>query len=52
MINCHQTAENENKFLKIQKNLQPLKRILALPTWGQICIVSELMPFTVEIFPT
>ena len=31
-----------NKQLKIKKNWTPLKRILALPTWGQKCIVSEL----------
>ena len=32
--NCKQTAENQNKCI-------PLKRILALPTMGQKCIVSE-----------
>ena len=30
--------------MKIKKNCTHLKRILALPTWGQKCIVSELQP--------
>ena len=27
------------------KNMSTLKNILALPTWGQICTVSEQQPF-------
>ena len=41
--NCKQTAENANKFLKIEKNLPPLKRILALTTY----IESEMHSFRV-----
>ena len=40
--NCKQTAENCIQTAENQKNCTPLKRILALPTWGQKCIVSEL----------
>ena len=40
--NCKQTAENCKQTAENQKNWTPLKRILALPTWGQKCIVSEL----------
>ena len=42
--------KNVNKFLKIEKKLPPLKRILALPTWGQICTVSVLQPFLSDFF--
>ena len=35
--------KNVNKFLKIEKTqILPLKHILASPTLGQICNVSEL----------
>ena len=30
------------------KKLPPLKPILALPTWGQICLVSEIHPFEIK----
>ena len=33
-----------------KKKLPPLKRILALPTWGQICTVSVLQPFLSDFF--
>ena len=36
--------KNVNKFSKLKK-LPPLKRILALPMRGQICIDLELQPF-------
>ena len=42
MKNCKQTAENCIQTAENQKNCTPLKRILALPTWGQKCIVLEL----------
>ena len=32
-------------FTIFQKKLPPLKHILALPTWGQESLVSELQPF-------
>ena len=32
------------------KNLPPLKHILALPTQGQICIVTELQPLEISTF--
>ena len=32
-----------NKQLKNQNECRPLKLILALPTWGQKCIVSQLL---------
>ena len=32
------------------KKLPPLKPILALPTWGQICLVSEIHPFEIKNF--
>ena len=38
--------KNVNKCPKTQKNLPPLKHILALLTWGQICTDSVLQPFT------
>ena len=34
------------------KRLPHLERILALPTWDQICTVSELQPFLSELFHT
>ena len=33
-----------------QKKLSPLKRILALPTWGQKCLIPELQPFEIKNF--
>ena len=33
--NCTQSAENQNKCTL-------LKHILAFPTWGQMCIITEL----------
>ena len=33
----------------ISNKLLPLKHILALPTWGQICTISELQPITLVI---
>ena len=50
------TIENEQlknviKLSKIEKKeVLPLKCILALPTWGQICTVSVLQPFTFDNF--
>ena len=49
MKNCKQTAKNVNKLLENWNNLLPLKPILALPTWGQICTNSELQPFPFAI---
>ena len=40
------------QFLKVKKNLRPIKRILAIPTSGKICVVSEPQPSTFEIFQT
>ena len=48
--NCKQTAEKCKQILENWKNLPPLKHILALPTWGQILIFSELQPFEISIF--
>ena len=42
--------KNVNKFLKIEKNLPPLKYNLALPTLGQICTVTELQSFENSTF--
>ena len=50
MTNCKQTAENCKETAENQKNWTPLKRILALPTWGQKCIVSELKPKDISNF--
>ena len=36
--------------LTIEKKLPPLKPILALPTWGQICFVLEAEPFEITNF--
>ena len=33
-----------------KKKLPPLKHILALPTWGQKCIVLEVQPFGITDF--
>ena len=41
---CKQTAENCNR------NLPPLKHILASPTKGLKCTVSVLQPFTIDNF--
>ena len=38
------------KSADTRKKLPPLKPILALPTWGQICIVLELQPFEIPDF--
>ena len=32
-------------FTIFQKKLPPLKHILALPTWGQKSLISELQPY-------
>ena len=40
--NCKQTAEKCKQIFENWKKLPPLKRILALPTWGQKSLVSEL----------
>ena len=45
---CKQTAEKCKQILKTEKNLPPLKRILALPIWGQKCIVSVLQSFVFD----
>ena len=45
--NCKQTAEI---FFENWKKLPPLKHILALPTWGQKCLISELWPFEIKYF--
>ena len=50
MKNCKQTAEGCKQIFKSWKNLRPIKCILALPTWGQKCIVSEPQPLTFVIF--
>ena len=34
------------------KNMPPLKHILAILTWDQICTVSEIQPFTFVMFQT
>ena len=39
-----------NKISKNEKKLTPLKRILALPTLGQKCIVLEVQPFEITDF--
>ena len=36
-------------FTIFQKNCTPLKPILALPTWGQKCIVSDYSKLTFQI---
>ena len=33
---------NGKQIVKHEKNQVPFKHILALPTWGQKCIISEL----------
>ena len=48
--NCKQTAEKCKQIFENWKKLPPLKHILALPTWGQICTVSVLQPFEISIF--
>ena len=47
---CKQTAEKCKQIFKNWKKLPPLKRILALSTWGQKCLVSELQPFEIRNF--
>ena len=39
-----------NKQLKTENKCRPPKYILALPTWGQKCIFSELQPFELANF--
>ena len=39
-----------NKQLKNENKWRPPKHILALPTWGQKCIFSELQPFELATF--
>ena len=48
--NCKQTAEKCKQIFENWKNLPPLKHILALPTLGQICTVTELQPFEISTF--
>ena len=38
------------KSADTRKKLPPLKPILALPTWGQKCFVSEAEPFEITNF--
>ena len=38
------------KSADTRKKLPPLKPILALPTWGQICLVSEIQAFEIKNF--
>ena len=52
MKNCKQTAEKCEQILKIGKNLRPIKCILALPTWGQKCVVSAPQPIKFVMFRT
>ena len=39
-----------NKQLKNRNKWRPPKHILALPTWGQKCVFSELQPFEIANF--
>ena len=39
-----------NKQLKNENKWRPPKHILALPTWGQRCIFSELWQFEIANF--
>ena len=48
--NCKQTAEKCKQIFENWKNLPHLKHILALPTWGQICTISELQPLISNFF--
>ena len=48
--NCKQTAEKCKQIFENWKKLPPLKLILALPTKGQKCILSDLQPFEVATF--
>ena len=48
--NCKQTAEKCKQIFENWKNLPPLKHILALPTLGQICTITELQPFEISTF--
>ena len=52
MENCKQTAEKCKQIFENRKKLPPLKHILALPTLGQVCIVSEQQPFLSDFFQT
>ena len=38
------------KSADTRKKLPPLKPILALPTWGQKCFLSEAEPFEIPDF--
>ena len=38
------------KSADTRKKLPPLKPILALPTWGQKCFLSEAEPFEISDF--
>ena len=38
------------KSADTRKKLPPLKPILALPTWGQKCFVSDAEPFEITNF--
>ena len=40
--NCKQTAEKCKQIFENWKKPPPLKHILALPTWSQKCLVSEI----------
>ena len=48
MKNYKQTAEKCKQIFENCKKLPPLKRILALPIWGQKCLISELQPFEIR----
>ena len=39
---CKHTAKKCKQIFENWKNPPPLKHILALPTWGQKCLVSEI----------
>ena len=47
MVFIHSTHKSTGDT---RKKLPPLKHILALPTWGQKCTVTELQPFQFAIF--
>ena len=38
------------KSADLEKKLPPLKHILALPIWGQICTNIEIEPFVITNF--
>ena len=50
MKNCKQTAAKCNQSFENGKKLPPLKHILALPIWGQICTNLETELFEITNF--